>query len=129
MATKTPATTKTTKKETKVTTKTVTKKKDKKQKARSPLVNAILNTLTPKRWTGRDDLVEAVKKFIPDEVALKACDERIPVARTAPRAERIRRGQAMQVMLTCITLFQYAKIEQEGRGDTKKYRLAPPKQK
>lgn len=111
------ATTKTSKKETKVI---------KTKKARSPLVNAILTTLIRKSWTSRNDLVKAVKKHVTKEAALKACYDRIPVARDEPEPERVRRGNAMQVMLTCITLVQHKKIEQRGRGDTKQYRLAAP---
>lgn len=99
------------------------------EKARSPLVAAILTYLASKRkgsWTTRAELVEAVGNHVSKDDALKVYEYRVGKGkeRGETQKDKIARGRLVQVMLVCITLVQHEKIEQDGRGSEKKYRLA-----
>lgn len=107
---------------TKTTKKKVHKKK---RRPRSPNLRtsqAILATLNRKSWMSREDLIRAVGNTVPAEYAERIYDERI--GQDDPHRVKVMRGRAMVVMLACITLNQYEKIVQRGRGDTKAYKLA-----
>lgn len=99
-------------------------------KTRSPLVEAILLALDKRRWTTRQELVEAVGDKISKEDAIKVYnfrvhqnDQRKIDAAAEKVTARVARGRLIQVMLSCITLNQHGKIEQKGKGETKAYRL------
>lgn len=96
---------------------------------RSPLVQAILENLDRRSWTTRGDLTDKVGHLISEKEAIKVYTYRIDKNGTMNETKKVkvRRGRETQVMLTCITLVQYKKLEQDGRGDTKRYRLMASK--
>lgn len=96
---------------------------------RSPLVQAILENLDRRSWMTREELTDKVGHLISKKDALKVYAYRIDKNGTMSESEKVkvRRGRETQVMLTCITLVQYKKLEQDGRGETKRYRLMASK--
>lgn len=91
------------------------------RKTRSVWVRAILRAFNRKSWTGVADLYRAAAMSVPVAQALKVYKKRINAG--DPKAVKIKRGRAMQLMLSTITLVQHGKIEQRGRGETKEFRL------
>lgn len=88
--------------------------------ARNPMIAAIFENLDRRRWVSRDELLEMVGKHIPTKVALVTYEKRINQGEG--KKTQIARGKAMYLLLACITLVQHGKLEQTGRGESKKYR-------
>ena len=94
------------------------------ENSRSEWVKAILEVLeaSPRKWISNDELIEAAAPFVTHAQAEKVYALRVKGEHS--KAERIRRGKRLQIMLATITLAQYGKILQRGKGKTKQFKMA-----
>lgn len=93
------------------------------ERARSPWVKPIVEVLTSKRknsWTGIAELQKAAMGEVPDKQALVVTALRADHVKG--RANRVKRGKELQVMLALITLKQHGKVEKRGKGATAEFR-------